>query len=59
MLVPANKQKALLELLSEDPRPQYIDDPERIYGFAFANLEIKFSVSEGILKVNEVTVSDA
>ena len=57
--VPVNKQKALLELLSEDPRPQYIEDPERIYGFVFANLEIKFSVANGVLTVKEVTASDA
>lgn len=57
--VPVSKQKALLELLSEDPRPQYIEDPERIYGFAFANLEIKFSVANGVLIVKEVIASDA
>ena len=57
--VPVSKQKVLLELLSEDPRPQYIEDPERIYGFAFANLEIKFSVANGVLTVKEVTASDA
>ena len=53
-MVPAEKQEALLELLSEDPRPQYIDDPARIYGFAFADLEIKFKVFGETLTVTEV-----
>lgn len=52
--IPESKQKALLELLSEDPRPQYIDDSERVYGFPFANREIKFKVSNGLLTVIEV-----
>lgn len=53
--VTEEKRKPLLELLSEDPRPRYIDDSERIYGFAFADFEIKFSVVGDILTVQEVT----
>lgn len=49
-----SKREALIELLSEDPRPQYIEDSEREYGFPFANREIKFKVSDGILTVTEV-----
>ncbi len=52
--IPKSKQKALLELLSEDPRPQYIDDSERVYGFEFSGVEIKFVVSNDILTVKEV-----
>ncbi len=52
--IPESKREALLELLSEDPRPQYIDDANREYGFPFANREIKFTVSNGILTVTEV-----
>ena len=52
--IPPSKHKALIELLSEDPRPQYINDSKRIYGFEFANCEIKFSVSGEILSVKEV-----
>lgn len=50
-LFPVQKQKALLELLAQDPRPQYIDDPDRVFGFAFAGLEIQFTVADGILTV--------
>lgn len=49
--IPPNKQTALSQLLAQDPRPRYIDDPERIYGFAFAGLEIKFKVIEKTLIV--------
>ncbi|MBQ8836979.1 MAG: tRNA (N6-threonylcarbamoyladenosine(37)-N6)-methyltransferase TrmO [Clostridia bacterium] len=52
--IPESKRDALVELLSEDPRPQYIEDSERVYGFEFANCEIKFTVSNGILTVKEV-----
>lgn len=50
-LIPKNKKSALLELLSEDPRPHYINDDERIYGFEFAEFEIKFKVKDNILTV--------
>lgn len=53
-LIPREKQPALLELLSEDPRPQYIEDSDRVFGFPFAEFEIKFTVNNGILKVVKV-----
>ena len=40
--------------LALDPRPAYQQDPERIYGFPFAGLEIKFRVEEETLYVCEV-----
>lgn len=52
--IPEEKQNALIELLSEDPRPHYITDDERIYGFEFANFEIKFKVTQNLLIVTEV-----
>ncbi len=47
------KLPALIECLSEDPRPSYQDD-DRIYGFAFDKYNIKFSVNGKILKVLEI-----
>ncbi len=38
-------RESLIEVLAHDPRPQYHDDPERIYGMTFANMEIKFKVN--------------
>ncbi|MBE6746559.1 MAG: tRNA (N6-threonylcarbamoyladenosine(37)-N6)-methyltransferase TrmO [Ruminococcaceae bacterium] len=46
-----NKLQSLLSILEQDPRPQYIDDPERIYGFNFAGYEIKFKVNGKTLTV--------
>ncbi len=45
------KAQILLEILAQDPRPSYIEDGERVYGFAFAEHEIKFKVSDKTLTV--------
>ena len=52
--VPIEKQAALLGVLAHDPRPTYQEDPERIYGFGFAGMEIKFRVENGKLLVLDV-----
>lgn len=44
----------LTEALSQDPRPSYIEDKDRIYGFPFDALEIKFKVEGKILTVVEI-----
>lgn len=45
--LPAELREALVELLAEDPRPHYQDDPDRIYGFPFAGYEVRFRVQNG------------
>ena len=52
--IPQSKQNPLIQILALDPRPAYQQDPERIYGFPFAGLEIKFRVEEETLYVCEV-----
>ena len=52
--VPLDKQAALVEILAGDPRPQYIDDPTRVFGFPFAGLEVRFTVKDGVLTVKEI-----
>lgn len=52
--IPENKQKGLLELLSQDPRPQYQSDPARVYTFSFGEWEISFRVEENSLFVISV-----
>ena len=42
---------SLKKILSSDPRPAYIDDPVRVYGFDFAGYSIKFTVADGMLRV--------
>lgn len=49
--VPQEKQKALLGVLAEDPRPAYQNDPLRVYGMKFAGMEIGFRVEGGVLTV--------
>lgn len=42
------------ELLAEDPRPAYQDDPTRIYAMAYGRYEVKFTVADGVLTVVDV-----
>lgn len=42
---------SLADILSEDPRPSYIDTPDRIYGFLYNEHEIKFTVNKKELTV--------
>ncbi len=52
--VPEKKRAALAALLAQDPRPAYQQDPERVYGFGFAGLEIRFRVRGTELTVEDV-----
>lgn len=49
-----SKQKALIEILRQDPRPSYQNDPDREYGMRFADYEIFFKVSGNLLIVTRV-----
>lgn len=48
------QQEALREILAQDPRPSYQEDPERIYGMEYADLEVHFRVNQGIVVVCEI-----
>ena len=39
-----DKRNVLIDLLSQDPRPSYQNDPERVYGFTYAGREVRFRV---------------
>lgn len=56
--VPEEKRDALYAVLEQDPRPAYQNDPERIYGFPFAGMEIRFRVKEDCLSVCEIRKSE-
>lgn len=43
--------ETLREILAEDPRPAYHDDPERIYGLEYAGCDIHFRVGGGKVTV--------
>lgn len=49
-----SKIDTLTAILEQDPRPAYQNDSKRIYGFKFADCEIKFTVNEGILTVLDI-----
>ena len=51
---PADRREALRAVLAQDPRPHYQEDPERVYGFGFAGMEVRFSVADGVLTVREI-----
>ena len=53
-LFPEEKRAGIFAVLSDDPRPSYQDDPERIYGVSFAGYNVQFKVSEKTLTVISV-----
>ena len=53
-LVPQEKREALRGVLALDPRPAYQDDPQPLYGVAFAGKNVRFTVKDGTLTVRAV-----
>ena len=53
--VPPDRLSALRNVLAQDPRPAYQDDPNRIYAFEFAGMHIEFSVSGCTLTLKDVS----
>lgn len=53
--IPEDKQQALIDVLTHDPRPSYQNDSERIYGLNFAGFDIRFTVKDSALTVIEIT----
>ena len=52
--MPAHAREAIIEILSQDPRPAYQDDPGRLYGVPYAGMDVRFTVSGDTLTVREV-----
>ena len=52
--IPENRREALMGVLAQDPRPHYQKDSDRVYGFGFAGLEVRFTVTDGLLTVREI-----
>ena len=53
--VAESQRESLIEVLAHDPRPQYQNDPERVYGMEFGGMEVKFKVDGELLTVVEVS----
>jgi tRNA-Thr(GGU) m(6)t(6)A37 methyltransferase TsaA len=52
--IPPDKRPALMGLLAQDPRPAYIDDPARRYGFNYLTYDVRFTVSGSTLTVVDI-----
>ena len=52
--IEVSKQKSLITILENDPRPSYQNDPEREYGMLFASYEIFFKVAGDTLTVTRI-----
>lgn len=52
--IPVEKRAAIMKILSQDPRPAYQRDEERIYGFRFADMNIQFMVIGDRIVVKEI-----
>ena len=48
------RKNALIEILKSDPRPQYQDDPDRIYGFFYAGVDVRFKVTDDTVTIVEI-----
>ena len=53
-LLPEANRETIINLLSQDPRPAYQNDPTKIYGVCYGEQNIRFTVEDNILKVIEI-----
>jgi tRNA-Thr(GGU) m(6)t(6)A37 methyltransferase TsaA len=53
-LIPAEHQETIINLLSQDPRPAYQHDPERIYHLDYAEWKIDFTVEDTTVHVRNI-----
>ena len=49
--LPSVDTQILLEILSQDPRPAYHDDPQRVYGLTYKGKNVRFRVEGDVLTV--------
>ncbi len=52
--VSEEKREPLIGVLSLDPRPSFHDDPNRVYGMRFADVEVKFKTDGKLLTVVDI-----
>lgn len=52
--LPEPLREAAVQVLAQDPRPSYQDDPARVYGLSFGGADIRFTVEGDTLTVVEV-----
>lgn len=52
--IPGHSREVLFEILAQDPRPSYQNDPTRIYGMNYAGMNIKFYVDDKTLHICKI-----
>ena len=52
--IAADDLAPIIEILKNDPRPSYQDDPTREYSFEYADYSISFTVDGGVLTVTKL-----
>lgn len=53
-LIKPESLEALTRVLALDPRPQYQDNPKKVYGMPFEGYDIRFTVADGTLTVVDI-----
>lgn len=53
-MLPEDKREAATLCISDDPRPSYQSDPDRVYGMSFAGFDIRFKVDGDKATVVEI-----
>lgn len=54
--VPKEHREILVQVLAQDPRPSYQNDPGRVYGMEYGGMEVRFQVEENVLRVCSIDV---
>lgn len=49
-----DEQDLICDILADDPRPSYQNDPDRIYGMDYADISVKFKVNGNDLTIIEI-----
>lgn len=53
-LIPADKRQALIEILAQDPRPQYQSSPDRVYTMSFAGMDVSFCIDDKTVTIKNI-----
>ena len=52
--VAEEERRIICQLLAQDPRPSYQQDPERLYGMRYADMEVKFTADDKTIHVVKI-----
>lgn len=50
------EEKTLTEIIAQDPRPSYQNDPQRIYRFTYSGWDVAFCVADGEAQVTALAL---